>query len=437
MTIRRLLRKILPFLILCYIVAFLDRVNLGFAASHLNTDLGFTATLFGFGAGIFAIGYFLFEVPSNLILHRVGARIWIARIMVTWGVISACFAFVQGPVSFIALRFLLGVAEAGFFPGIVLYLSLWFPRRALGRATALFVLGLPASMLIGAPLSTGLIAGLDNTLGMTGWQWMFLVEGGLAVVVGIIAFFKLANGPSTAPFLTDEQRTWLVRTLADERGAKESVRHYGVVETLRNRRVLTLSLCIFFNITALFGITLWMPQIIQGFGGLTSTQSNLLTAVPYLCAGIAMFFNAQHSDRTGERRFHILVPAVLGGAGLLLAVATDSPVVGLVGLCIGASGILSSNVLFWGIPSMFLTGAAAAAGIAMVNSVGNLGGFVGPYLTGWARDAFGSHTAGMYLLGTMVTVYGLAIFAYLTVQRRTDAAAARRAGITDTSAVQI
>lgn len=418
-TIKRVMWKIMPLLVVCYVVAFIDRVNLGFASAHFQSDLGFTATLFGFGAGIFAIGYFIFEVPSNLILHRVGARMWIARIMVSWGLVSAGFAFVRAEWAFIALRFLLGVAEAGFFPGIILYLSLWFPRHVLGRATAIFILGLPMAMLIGAPLSTGIMSSMHDVLGLRGWQWMFVLEGLLAVAIGIVVFFAMTDGPKKASWLTEPQRTWLMGILAAEQSAKENVRRYSVVEVLRNRKVLILSACIFCNITALFGITLWMPQIIGGFGGLNATASGLLTAVPYLFAGVAMVLNARHSDRTGDRRWHILVPASVGACGLILAVVAPSPLLGMVGLCIGASGILSSNILFWGIPSMFLTGAAAAAGIAMVNSIGNLGGFVGPYVTGWARDFFGSFSAGMYVLAALAFLYGLSTFVYLTAHRST------------------
>lgn len=417
-TIGVLFRRVLPFLVLCYFVAFLDRVNIGFAASHMSAEIGLTATAFGFGAGIFALGYIVFEVPSNLALHRFGARIWIPRIMITWGLVSAGFAFAQGPWSFAFLRFLLGVAEAGFFPGIVFYLSTWFPRRALARATAILILGLPVSVLVGAPLSAGLISWLHSVLGLSGWQWMFLVEGGIAVLTGIAAIFVLTDGPEGASWLTPRQRSWLLRTLAAERRAKEAVRRFGVLDTLRNPRVLLLSLCLFLNVTALYAITLWMPQIIEGFGELTAVEANLLTAVPYLCTGVAMVLVSRHSDRSGELRFHLMIPAVVGGMGLALAGATSSPVVALVGLCIGAAGVLSSNVLFWGLPSMFLTGAAAATGIAMVNSIGNVGGFVGPYLTGWARDAFGSYTAGMYVLGGLAVLYGLFAFANITYQQR-------------------
>ncbi len=413
-TIRQLYWKILPFLVLCYIVAFLDRVNVGFAALHMNEELAFTAKIYGFGAGIFSIGYFLFEVPSNLILHRVGARVWIARIMVTWGIISAGFAFVQGETSFYVMRFLLGVAEAGFFPGIVLYLTLWFPARVLASATAVFILGLPISVLIGAPLSTGIIAYLHEAGGLAGWKWMFLIEGGLAVVVGVIAFFKLESQPAKAAWLQPAQRQWLVDTLEQERRQKESKKTYSVMQTLMSGRVLLLSLAILCNITALFGITLWMPQIIKGFGGLSDAQAGLLTAVPYLCAAFAMVLNARHSDKMGEKRFHILIPAAVGSLGLLLAGFSGSPVLGLVGLCIGASGILASNILFWALPTLFLTGAAAAAGIGLVNSVGNLGGFVGPYLTGWAKDAFGNYSAGMVVLALSVLTYGVVLFVFLT-----------------------
>lgn len=414
--------RILPFLILCYFVAFLDRVNVGFAALHMNGDLSFTAYIYGFGAGIFSIGYFLFEVPSNLALHRFGARIWIPRIMITWGIVSAGFAFVYDETSFYVMRFLLGAAEAGFFPGIVFYLSRWFPARHLSSATAIFILGLPISVLIGAPLSTAILE-FAPPLWFRNWQWMFLVEGGLAVVVGIAAYFVLRRGPEEAEWLSDEERHWLVVRLESEQREKEQAGSQGVLETLWNGKVLFLSFAIFCNITALFGITLWMPQIIKGFGGLSNAQAGLLTAVPYLCAGIAMVVNARHSDRTGERRFHILVPACIGGLGLALSTATQSPALGMIAICIGAAGILASNILFWPLPSTFLTGAAAAAGIGLVNSIGNLGGFVGPYINGWARDYFGNYAASMAVLGAMVALYGVLIFAFLTLAARREVAA--------------
>jgi ACS family tartrate transporter-like MFS transporter len=416
-TVRAMYWRILPFLVLCYIISFLDRVNVGFAALYMNSDLGFSATVYGFGAGIFSLGYFIFEVPSNLILHKVGARIWIARIMITWGIISAGFAFIQGEHSFYAMRFLLGLAEAGFYPGIILYLTRWFPARHLSSAVAIFLLGIPLAVLLGAPVSTAILATMHDVAGFKNWQWMFLLEGAAAIVIGVFAYFVLTSEPATARFLSDDQRKWLVATLASEQRSKEAVRRYGVMETLLDKKMLLLSATIFCNTTALFGVTLWLPQIIKGFGNLSNTQSGLLSAVPYLCAGVAMVANARHSDYTGDRRFHVLIPACLGAVGLVIAGMSTSPVVGMIGLCIGASGILSSNILFWPLPSLFLTGAAAAAGIAMVNSIANLGGFVGPYLTGWAKDSFGSFASGMYLLACLVTIYGLIIFAFLTARR--------------------
>lgn len=344
-TTRILFRRLMPFLILCYFVCFLDRVNIGFAASPMRAELDLTATVFGLGAGIFAVGYIIFEVPSNLVLHRVGARLWIPRIMLTWGLASAGFAFIQDSTTFVVLRFLLGAAEAGFFPGMLLYLSLWFPRRALARATALLILGLPVSVLIGAPLSAGLISGLDDVLGLAGWRWMFLVEGLLAVVTAIVGFFVLANTPDRVSWLTGRHREWLLATLARERASKESVRRFGVLDALRSPRVLGLSACVFLNITALYGLTLWAPQIIEGFGETSPVRANLLTAIPYLCAGAAMLLVGRRADRTGDVRGLILVTALLGGAGLALSASTSSPTIGLVGLCIGAAGVLSSNVL--------------------------------------------------------------------------------------------
>ena len=436
-TIKALMRNILPFLILCYIVQFIDRVNIGFAASHMNKDLGLSATVYGFGAGIFAIGYLLFEVPSNLILARIGARIWIARILITWGLVSACFAFVQGETSFVILRFLLGVAEAGFFPGILLYLSNWFPRRAIARANTTVILGLPVAVLIGAPLSSWLISVSHGMFNITGWRWMFLIEGGAAVVIGVIAYFKLTDDMDGARFLNADQKAWLRQKIDSEREIRERIRTYTVLESLTNPKVLILAFAILLNITSLFGITMWMPLVIQEIGHLSAAKSNLMTALPYLCAGVVMFLNSRHSDMVGERRFHILIPAIIGGLGFVLTVATGSTVVSIIGLCLAATGILSSNVLFWGVPSMFLSGAAAAAGIALVNSIGNLGGFVGPYITGVAKDAFGTQVAGMYILAGFVISYGILMFIYLSVQARKDVMTASSAGLSGSIAPEL
>jgi len=411
-TVSKVRRRLLPFMILCFFIAFLDRVNVGFAALQMNQDLGFNAIVYGFGAGIFFIGYFLFEVPSNLILHRVGARLWIARIMITWGLVVVGMAFIQGTTSFYAMRFLLGVAEAGFFPGMILYISLWFPARERARATSLFILGLPISVLIGAPLSTALLA-LDGLAGLRGWQWIFVAEGIPAVVIGFIVFAALTDRPADAKWLTAAERDWLITRLAREEAAKAGIRTWTVGQSLRDGKVLTLALGFFCNVIPIYGITLWLPQIVKSAGGLTNFQTGLVTPIPYVCAAIAMVLNARHSDRTGERKLHILVSALIGAAGFILAATASSPWLGLLGICIGACGIWAANTVFWTLPASFLTGAAAAAGIGLVNAVGNLGGFVGPYLTGWIKDAFGGYAPAMLMLAGFLTLHGIILYFFI------------------------
>ncbi len=411
-TIAKVRRRLLPLMILCFFIAFLDRVNVGFAALQMNQDLGFNATVYGFGAGIFFVGYFLFEVPSNLILHRVGARVWIARIMITWGLIVVGMAFVGGTTSFYVMRFLLGVAEAGFFPGMILYISLWFPTRERARATSIFILGLPISVLIGAPLSTALL-GLDGLGDLRGWQWMFIAEGLPAIVIGLVVFGYLTDRPGDAKWLAPAERDWLVATLAREEAAKASIRTWTVGESLRDTKVLTLAGAFFCNVIPIYGITLWLPQIVKSAGGLTNFQTGLVTPIPYVCAAVAMVLNARHSDRTGERKMHILVSTLTGAAGFVLAASAVSPWVGLAGICIGACGIWSANTIFWTLPAAFLTGAAAAAGIGLINAVGNLGGFVGPYLTGWIKDAFGSYAPAMLLLAVFLTTHGTILYFFV------------------------
>ena len=401
-------RRLLPLMIVCFFIAFLDRVNVGFAALQMNEDLGFSARIYGFGAGIFFIGYFLFEVPSNLILHRVGARLWIARIMITWGLVAAGMAFVQGAISFYVVRFLLGVAEAGFFPGMILYISLWFPARERARATAIFILGLPISVLLGAPLSTALLS-LDGMAGLHGWQLLFIIEGIPAVVLGFVVMSYLTDRPSEAHWLTPAQRSWLVARLAAEEAAGDK-RRLTVGETLRDRKVLTLAFAFLCNVVPIYGITMWLPLIAKGTGNLTNIQIGFITTIPYLCAAIAMVINARHSDRTGERKLHILVAALVGAAGFVLAAVSTSPLIGLLGICIGAAGIWCANTVFWTLPASFLTGAAAAAGIGLINAIGNLGGFLGPYMTGWIRDTMGGFGPAMLCLAGFLALHGLILY---------------------------
>lgn len=411
-TIAKVRRRLLPLMILCFFIAFLDRVNVGFAALQMNQDLGFNAAVYGFGAGIFFVGYFLFEVPSNLILHRIGARVWIARIMITWGLIVVGMAFVGGTTSFYVMRFLLGVAEAGFFPGMILYISLWFPARERARATSIFILGLPISVLIGAPLSTALL-GLDGVAGMRGWQWMFIAEGLPAIAIGLVVFAYLTDRPGDAKWLAPAERDWLIEALGREEVAKASIRTWTVGASLRDTKVLTLAGAFFCNVIPIYGITLWLPQIVKSAGGLNNFQTGLVTPIPYLCAAVAMVLNARHSDRTGERKMHILVSTLIGAAGFVLAASAVSPWVGLAGICVGACGIWSANTIFWTLPAAFLTGAAAAAGIGLINAVGNLGGFVGPYLTGWIKDAFGNYAPAMLLLAMFLTAHGTILYFFI------------------------
>jgi ACS family tartrate transporter-like MFS transporter len=405
-------RRLLPLMIVCFFIAFLDRVNVGFAALQMNEDLGFSARIYGLGAGIFFIGYFLFEVPSNLILHRVGARRWIARIMITWGLIAAGMAFVQGTTSFYVMRFLLGVAEAGFFPGMIYYISLWFPRRERARATAIFILGLPISVLLGAPISAALLS-LDGLGGYQGWQWLFVIEGIPAVFLGFVVLAYLTDRPSDARWLPPAQRDWLVAKLAEEAAATAGIRRFSVGEALRNGKVLTLALAFLCNVVPIYGITMWLPLIVKSAGDMTNVQIGLVTTLPYICAAVAMVVNARHSDRTGERKLHILIGALVGAAGFVLAAVSTSPYVGLAGICIGAAGIWSANTVFWTLPATFLTGAAAAAGIGLINAVGNLGGFVGPYLIGWIREALGGFSPAMYCLAGFLTVHGCITYLFL------------------------
>ena len=401
-------RRLLPLMIVCFFIAFLDRVSVGFAALQMNEDLGFSAKIYGFGAGIFFIGYFLFEVPSNLILHRVGARLWIARIMITWGVVAAGMAFVQGTTSFYVMRFLLGVAEAGFFPGMILYISLWFPARERARATAIFILGLPISVLLGAPLSTALLS-LDGIAGLHGWQLLFIIEGIPAVALGFVVLAYLTDRPSEAHWLTPAQRSWLVARLAAEEAAGKK-RRLTVGETLRDRKVLALAFAFLCTVVPIYGITMWLPLIAKGTGNLTNMQIGFITTIPYLCAAIAMVINARHSDRTGERKLHILVAALVGAAGFVLAAVSMSPLVSLLGICIGAAGIWCANTVFWTLPASYLTGAAAAAGIGLINAIGNLGGFLGPYMTGWIRDTMGGFGPAMLCLAGFLALHGLILY---------------------------
>jgi MFS transporter, ACS family, tartrate transporter len=405
-TLAKITLRLIPFMFVLYIVAFLDRVNVGFAALQMNEDLGFSDTVYGVGAGIFFIGYFVFEVPSNLIMEKVGARIWIARIMLTWGIISSAMFLVGGETSFYILRFLLGVAEAGFFPGMILYLTYWFPARERARAVALFMAAIPLSGVFGSPLS-GAIMTLDGLAGLAGWQIMFLAEGIPAVLLGIVVLFFLPDGPDDARWLNPEERGWLREALERENRIKSEHGEYTTRQALTNGKVWLLSAIYFGVVTSVYGVSLWLPLIIEDLSGFGTFAVGLLGAVPYVAGAIGMVLFARHSDATGERRWHVAVAAFIATVGLVLTGVTVSPVVEMVALTLAALGIYSTLATFWSLPTAFLSGTAAAAGIALINSVGNLGGFVGPYVVGFLSDSTGSFYAGLLLLAALILVAGL------------------------------
>lgn len=404
-------RRLIPFLFLLYIVAFLDRVNVGFAALQMNEDLGFSDAVYGLGAGIFFVGYFVFEVPSNLILERVGARVWIARIMITWGVVSAATMFVSGPASFYALRFVLGVAEAGFFPGVILYLTYWFPARQRAKTVAMFMTAVAMAGVVGGPVS-GALLGLDGLAGLAGWQIMFLVEGVPAVVLGLVVLTYLPDRPSEARWLEPDESRWLENVLEQENKIKTAHREYTIREVLLNGRVWILCGVYFGVVTSLYGISFWLPTIIEEFSGSNELFVGLLSAIPYVAATVGMVVFAWHSDNTGERRWHVAVPASLAAVGLVLTgLVGDSAVLQMLVLTLGSLGIYGCLGTFWTLPAAFLSGTAAAAGIALINSVGNVGGFVGPYAIGYIRDATGGNYGGMLVLAALILSAGLLVLA--------------------------
>lgn len=400
-TMRRVRWRLLPLLLVPYVVAWIDRVNVGFASLQMNEALGFSSSVYGFGAGLFFVGYACFEVPSNLILYRVGVRTWIARIMITWGLLSAATIFVQGPLSFYAVRFFLGVAEAGFFPGIAYYLQQWFPSTHRGKALGWFMMAIPLSNVVGGP-SAGLLLGMDGYLGLPGWQWMFLGQGLPAVVLGIVVLIFLPEDPAHARWLRPDSRAWLVATLARERAHAERRHNYNLRAALTHPIVWRLGLVYFLGSFGTYGLTLWLPTIIKGVSGLGNVAIGFISAIPYIAASVATVANGVHSDRTNERVLHVAVPCLVASAAFLASAFITSPLLALAVITVAAMGILARNAPFWALPSMFLSGQAAAGGLALINTVGALGGFVGPYVVGFVRDATGSFSGGLIALSLAV-----------------------------------
>ncbi len=405
---RRVGRRLLPFLFLLYVVCFIDRTNVSFAALQMNRDLGLGAAVYGLGAGVFFLGYALFEVPSNLILARVGARRWIGRIAVTWGLLAMGMMFVQGPRSFYAMRFLLGVAEAGYFPGIIYYLGQWFPAQHLGRATSKLMIGIPLASAIGGPLS-GVLLGLDGLWGLAGWQWLFLVEGVPAVILGVIAFRYLTDGVENATWLQARERAWLEQRLALERDGLAPRAHTRLGEVFRSRQVALLTVTYFCFAVTLYGLTLWLPLMVRDKLGLGNASVGLVIGLIGLGGAIAMVLNSAHSDRTGERARHTAIPALLAGVAVGTAALLGEGVAAIV--CLAASMMLLNAMgpTFWTLPRLIMQGTAAAGGIALINAVGNLGGFVGPSALGAIRERTGSYSPalGLLALGCMVAAFVL------------------------------
>lgn len=407
-TIRKITWRIVPFIMILYLIAYIDRVNIGFAVITMKEDLGFTSSILGFGAGIFFLGYFLFEVPSNIILHKVGARIWIARVMVTWGIIAGGMAFIESSTSFYVMRFLLGIAEAGFFPGIILYLSFWFPARNRAGVIALFMAAAPIATAIGSPISAALLE-MHGIMGLAGWQWMFLIEALPAVILGVVVFFYMTDRPEKATWLKQDERDWLVKTMQAENAGKDSHQHHSIIRGLANPRVLALALVYFGTSAGLYTLGIWAPQIIKELG-VSSMTVGLLNAIPPIVSVVAMILWSRHSDKTNERTWHVALACITAAIGLVIAAGTGS-VIGLIAaLTIVNVGISCSKPPLWSMPTMFLSGAAAATGIATINSIGNLGGFAGPAMIGWVKDQTGSFTGGLYfvagllILSTVITL---------------------------------
>jgi ACS family tartrate transporter-like MFS transporter len=420
--------RLLPFAIVSYFLAYIDRINVSFAALTMRDDLQMSASAYGFALGTFYWAYFIFEVPSNVVMEKVGARLWIARIMITWGLFACATAFVTGATSFGIVRFLLGAAEAGFFPGIILYFTYWFPSYHHARIVSGFLIGLPIAVAAGAPLSTALLE-LDGLFGLRGWQIMFLAEGIPTLLIGIVTFFVLTDKPEQAKFLTQGEKAWLRARLDAERTAKESVRTFTLWQSMIDPKVLLLSLNYLGIVTASLGMLFFIPQIIKSLGVTSNMTVGWLTMVPYICGGIGLVVWGFVSDRMNERRWNLLFACIVSTAGLVMAGMTMGTWWALVGMSIAAIGFYGSKGPFWAMPPMFLTGTAAAAAIAWINSIGNLGGFFGPWYVGVMKDATGSFSGGLYglaLLG-LISAFVCAFFLHIPTARVLPAAPERAA----------
>lgn len=405
-TYRKIAIRIIPILMICYVVAYLDRVNVGFAKLQMAEDLGFSETVYGLGAGLFFIGYFFFEVPSNLLLHKVGARIWIARILITWGLLSGLFAFVQTEWQFYGLRFMLGVAEAGFYPGVILYLTYWFPSHRRGKMFAIFQAGSPVAGIFGNPLSGWIMDTFHSPDSWHGWQWMFILEAVPSVVLGVIVLLYLDNSVKGAKWLTEQEKVLVTHDINADYA--ETSGDHSVFSLIKNPMVWVMTIIYFCFVMGQYGLTLWMPTLIKASGVTDNLTIGFLGAIPFICAIIAMVFFSRSADKHRERRWHLVIPALIGAVGFVVAATATSTTVSIIFLSLAAAGVLSCAPLFWSLPTAILSGAAAAAGIAIINSIANLAGFASPSMIGILRDLTHSSEIGMYALAGFL-VLGAAI----------------------------
>ncbi|SOZ09782.1 MFS transporter [Cupriavidus taiwanensis] len=407
-TYAKVVKRLIPFLMLCYLGAYLDRVNVGFAKLQMLSDLQFSETIYGLGAGIFFLGYFLFEVPSNVILHRVGAKRWLARIMLTWAVISACFAFVTTPTQFYVLRFLLGVAEAGFAPGVILYMTYWFPSERRAKALSMFFMAIPLAGIVGGPLSGWIMHAFHGMGDLAGWKWLFLIEALPSLCLGVAILYYLDNGIDQAHWLTDAEKALLKRNIEGDNAQK--MEHMSIRSFMADRRLWLMAAIYFCVVLGQYGLTFWLPTIIRKAGVADPLWVGIYTALPYLCAIVALPLVGMSADRRRERRFHLIVPMVVAAAGFATLPLLGSVSASLVCLCIAAAGILASSSQFWALPTALLGGMSAAAGIAAVNCVANLAGFFSPAIVGWLNDLTGKSTAGLVFISATVVFGAMLVF---------------------------
>jgi MFS transporter, ACS family, tartrate transporter len=411
LTVRRVAYRFIPFLILCYFVNYLDRVNVGFAKLTMDADLGLSDTAYGFGAGIFFLAYFLFEVPSNIIMDRVGARIWIARIMLSWGLVSGAMAFIPHIAAwtgfspehtFYGLRFLLGIAEAGFFPGIIFFLTLWFPAAYRGRIVSYFMAAIPLSSAIGSPVSAGLL-GLHGAAGLSGWQWLFIIEALPSIILAFAVYFYLTDRPREATWLSASERDWLQGRLDAEDARRTHVSPGSIFASLYDYRVLALALVYFGNVACLYGLSFWLPSIVKGFG-VSIAATGWITAIPYVAGFLVMVWWGLRSDQQGERTYHLAGALLIAAVGIGASAFLIDPLAKMIALTVGAIGVFSALPLLWTLPTAFLAGAAVAPGIAAINAIGNLSGYFGPFIMGWIKDLTGEFRWGLVTIAACALV---------------------------------